>query len=81
MASKKQKAKIATSPLGTSKFEPNTLITGPKLRRMLDVSSVTLWRWRHDDSMGFPAAKRINRRLYFTWHEIVAWIEGQSEIA
>ena len=43
----------------STNFDTSTLVSGPKLRRILDVSPVTLWRWRHDKTMGFPAAKRI----------------------
>ena len=60
-----------------SKHGANTLVSGPKLRQILDVSPVTLWRWRHDESMGFPAAKCIKGRLYFPWHEVAAWLERQ----
>jgi Helix-turn-helix domain len=77
-----------TGPLGPmpraaqqSKHDANTLVSGPKLRRILDVSPVTLWRWRHDETMGFPAAKCIKGRLYFPLHEVAAWLERQSEVA
>lgn len=63
-----------------SKLGGNALVSGPKLRRILDVSPVTLWRWRHDKGMGFPAAKRIQGRLYFPWHEVAAWLERQPEV-
>jgi Helix-turn-helix domain len=58
-----------------SKLDANALVSGPRLRRILDVSPVTLWRWRHDESMGFPAAKCIQGRLYFLLHEVIAWLE------
>jgi Helix-turn-helix domain len=64
-----------------SKLDANALVSGPKLRRILDVSPVTLWRWRHDERMGFPAAKCIQGRLYFPWHEVSAWLERQPEVA
>jgi hypothetical protein len=41
------------------------IIPAPKLRARLGISSVTLWRWRHDPDAGFPPAKVINGRLYF----------------
>jgi predicted DNA-binding transcriptional regulator AlpA len=54
-------------------------VTGPTLRRMLDISAVTLWRWRQKN--GFPTAKSINGRLYFPCHEIETWLESQPDAA
>jgi predicted DNA-binding transcriptional regulator AlpA len=79
MAEKNRIARIKALQLDTSKPDPNVLVSGPKLRRMLDISPVTLWRWRHDKSMGFPTARSINGRLYFPWHEVFAWLESQQQ--
>ena len=54
------------------------LVPASKLRRMLGVTPVTLWRWRHDERTSFPHAKLINGRLYFTWVEVQAWVERQQ---
>jgi len=53
-------------------------VTGPTLRKILNISPVTLWRWRHNKSSGFPAAKSINGRLYFYWPDVQAWLDKQS---
>jgi hypothetical protein len=52
-------------------------VTGPTLREILDISPVTLWRWRHDERMGFPTAKCIKGRLYFPLYEVTVWLEQQ----
>jgi hypothetical protein len=52
-------------------------VTGPTLRKALNISAVTLWRWRHNKSIGFPPAKRINSRLYFPWPDVLAWWDKQ----
>jgi predicted DNA-binding transcriptional regulator AlpA len=57
------------------------LISGPKLRRYLDVSAVTLWRWRNDEKAEFPGATMINGRLYFSWDEVLAWLAKQKRAA
>jgi hypothetical protein len=54
-------------------------VTGPTLRNILDISAVTLWRWRKKD--GFPVAKSIHGRLYFSLDEVMAWLEQQPDAA
>jgi len=70
----KDKASV-TSPVADG------LISGPKLRRFLDVSAVTLWRRRNDEKAGFPKATVINGRLYFLWDEVLAWLAKQRRAA
>jgi predicted DNA-binding transcriptional regulator AlpA len=57
------------------------LIMAARLSKRLGVSDVTLWRWRHDERSGFPKGRRINRRVYFPWHEVVAWLDRQQKVA
>jgi hypothetical protein len=56
-------------------------VTGPTLRRLLNISAVTLWRWRHRKESGFPSAKSINGRLYFYWPDVQAWLGKQAASA
>jgi len=74
---KTKRGVVSIAPNG----EASVLISGPKLRRMLDISAVTLWRWRHDERAGFPPAKSINGRLYFPWAEVQAWLARQQQAA
>jgi predicted DNA-binding transcriptional regulator AlpA len=44
-------------------------------------SAVTLWRWRHDEAVGFPTPKVIKGRLYFPVDAISAWLAKQPSEA
>ena len=37
------------------------------------VTSMTLWRWLRDESIGFPQPVRIGRFRYFRIAELEAW--------
>lgn len=54
-------------------------VPAPKLRRMLGVSAVTLWRWRQDEAVGFPRATTINGRNYFPWAGVRAWLAARQQ--
>jgi predicted DNA-binding transcriptional regulator AlpA len=81
---KSKKASVARPVMAISpsaRLNETSLVPGPKLRAMLGISAVTLWRWRHDKSSAFPAAKQINGRLYFPWGAVSDWIAKQPEAA
>jgi len=66
----------ANNPTGPVEVD---FIPGPKLRAKLGISAVTLWRWRHDCTSPFPAAKVINGRLYFPLAAVTTWIANKPE--
>jgi predicted DNA-binding transcriptional regulator AlpA len=75
---------VAKTSVGVASGTPgggSIIVSGPSLRRMLDISAPTLWRWRRDQSAGFPRAKLINGRLYFQWEEVQAWLAKQHSAA
>jgi predicted DNA-binding transcriptional regulator AlpA len=61
--------------------DANGFIPGPKLRAKLGISAVTLWRWRHDKTSGFPTPKVIKGRLYFPVTAVAVWLAKQPEAA
>jgi predicted DNA-binding transcriptional regulator AlpA len=85
MAKKKRIAKIAASlvsePARITQPAEMEFIPGPKLRAKLGISAVTLWRWRHDLTSGFPAPKVIKGRLYFPLGAVEAWLAEQPDAA
>jgi hypothetical protein len=53
---------------------PKQYITRKNLRqRYDDISEMTLWRWEHDQKLGFPKPTDINGRKYYDIAEIEAW--------
>jgi predicted DNA-binding transcriptional regulator AlpA len=45
----------------------------PQVCRRYSVTPMTLWRWDHDEALGFPKPIRINRRKYRDVAELEAW--------
>ena len=72
--SKKQWAVAEGAPGGI-------LIGQSKLQRQLNVSPMTFWRWLHNEKLAFPAAIRINDRVYFRVAEVDAWLARQQQAA
>ena len=53
---------------------PKQYITRKNVRRRYDgISEMTLWRWEHDEKLGFPYAIDINGRKYYDLAEVEAW--------
>jgi predicted DNA-binding transcriptional regulator AlpA len=53
-------------------------LTGPQTCRRYGVSDMTIWRWLHDDDIGFPQpALRVRERRYWLESDLVAWERAQ----
>lgn len=42
------------------------------------ISSMSLWRWLHDDALNFPRPIYISRRRYWREAEILEWINSRE---
>jgi predicted DNA-binding transcriptional regulator AlpA len=57
-------------------------LTATQVRqRFGGISDMTLWRWMHDDRLGFPRPAVINRRRYFRSADIETFQERQATSA
>ncbi|WP_415184390.1 helix-turn-helix transcriptional regulator [Phaeovulum sp.] len=45
------------------------------------ISEMTLWRWQHDDAMGFPVPVRFRTRKYWKAADILAFVERNQVAA
>jgi predicted DNA-binding transcriptional regulator AlpA len=75
------KTKAGIAPLVPEPTSEMLLVPAPKLRRMIGVSAVTLWRWRQDEGAGFPPVTTINGRNYFAWPAVQAWLVARQQQA
>ena len=50
-----------------------TYLPSSAVRARYGVSDMTIWRWLHNDKLGFPAPLRINGRRYWRLIELEAW--------
>ena len=54
---------------------PKRLLPAKDIRAMFNVSTMTIWRWLQDESLGFPKPTVIRNRRYWDADEIEAFRE------
>ncbi len=61
-------------------MDKNTdLITAAQVREQLGgISDMTLYRWVHDQEMGFPHPLYIRRNRYWRLADIEQWLDKQK---
>ena len=65
----------------SSEFErPNRYLPANKVWERYGVSSMTIWRWLHDERIGFPKPIYIGRFRYWNIAELEEW-EARCELA
>ena len=71
----------ASSCEDTMKSEINSAALIPQAAVLAvcgDVSAMTLWRWRYDPDLDFPAPRTIRGRLYWREQEVIAWLHARE---
>jgi predicted DNA-binding transcriptional regulator AlpA len=48
-----------------------------ELAEYLNVSKMTLWRWKHDPKYDFPAAAKINDMEFNDLDKVDAWMQAR----
>jgi predicted DNA-binding transcriptional regulator AlpA len=48
-------------------------LTGPKVDERYGITSMTRWRWMHNETLGFPKPIVVNRRQLFELEQLEAW--------
>ena len=81
-SSRSRKSKRAAALAVPSTSAGDAILIGQsKLRRQLNVSPMTFWRWLRDEELAFPTALRIRDRVYFSKAEVDAWLARQQQAA
>jgi predicted DNA-binding transcriptional regulator AlpA len=57
---------------------PKTYLQSSAVRARFGVSDMTIWRWLHNNELGFPAPLRINGRRFWRLAELEAWEASRS---
>lgn len=57
------------------------LLPAKEIRAMFNVSTMTIWRWLQDESLGFPKPTIIRNRRYWDADEIEAFRERMVGVA
>ena len=73
-----------TWPMADETAADDVFLPAQRVRGRYGVSDMSLWRWLHDDEMGFPKPTVINRRRYWRVADLIAWERsrvGQSAAA
>lgn len=60
---------------------PTIYVTGPQVQRRYQKSHITIWRWIHDATLGFPKPLVLNRLNYWRLADLEAWEAGQANKA
>jgi predicted DNA-binding transcriptional regulator AlpA len=61
---------IAAEPIAPA---PIYLNASQVRRRYGGMSDMALWRWLHDEKLGFPQPLRINRRRFWKERDLIEW--------
>ena len=53
-------------------------LSGSRLAAMLGVSTMTIYRWEHDERLNFPAPSRVHGRKFWYRPDVLAWMKARA---
>ena len=56
-----------------------TYLPASQVRTRYGVSDMSLWRWLHHNSLGFPHPLRINGRQFWKLEDLECWEASRTE--
>jgi predicted DNA-binding transcriptional regulator AlpA len=73
---------VRSTALPDSFPDENALMSHADVCRLCGgVSTMTIWRWRQDAELNFPAPTIINERCYWPCGEVVEWLKQQRALS
>ena len=54
------------------------LLPAGMVRARYNVSDMSIWRWQHDNRLGFPKPLRIHKRRFWRLSDLRAWEASQA---
>ena len=67
-----------TDPKGVGKRSSSRWARNKDTAGYLGVSVMTLWRWKHDPTLGFPAATVINNIEHNDLDAVDRWMQSRA---
>jgi predicted DNA-binding transcriptional regulator AlpA len=57
--------------------DPQTYLLAKQVRARYGVSDMCLWRWLHNETLGFPQPILLGKRRFWKIAELEVWEEGK----
>ncbi len=60
--------------------DSRTYLSAASVCARYGVSAMSLWRWLHDETLGFPHPLRINKRRFWKLTELEMWEASRRDV-
>lgn len=59
---------------------PRQFLTRPQVKRLYQISEMTLWRWENSETLNFPKPIVVNRRKFFREEDLLNWERERAKV-